>query len=57
MSVLIVLFTMAVNNLSGVVIAKYAKSLTRSICDVSRTVIIWIVGLVVTDTFGQDNDI
>jgi len=55
MSILIVLITMAVNNLFGVIIAKYAKSLTRSICDVSRTVIIWIVGIIITATIGEDN--
>lgn len=51
-AVLVVLCSMAINNLFGVMIAKYAKSLTRSICDVSRTVIIWMVGLIVSATLG-----
>ena len=57
MAVMVVLCSMAINNLFGVMIAQYANSLTRSICDVSRTVIIWIVGLIVTGTLGSSNSI
>lgn len=53
--VLILIVSMATYNSVGVTIAKYMNSLTRAICDVSRTVIIWMVGIVVTATLESDN--
>lgn len=40
-------------NVSGVTVTKYISALTRSICDVTRTLLIWIVGLIVTVTAGK----
>lgn len=53
--VIIVLVSMSAYNTLGVVIAKYMNSLTRAICDASRTVIIWIVGIVLTASLGSDD--
>jgi len=52
MAVILVLFSMATYNASGIIIAKELRSLTRSIIDVSRTVIVWIVGIILTATLG-----
>lgn len=35
-------------------VTKYINSLARSICDVTRTAIVWIVGILVTVTAGVD---
>jgi hypothetical protein len=40
------MFTIAVFNASGVAVTKYMSSLVRSILDVSRTVLVWGVGLI-----------
>jgi hypothetical protein len=53
---ILVLFSMATYNAFGVAIAKYARSLTRSTIDVSRSVIIWIVGIIFTITLGANNN-
>lgn len=50
-----VFFTMAIYNAFGVAIAKYARSLTRSTIDVSRSVLIWIIGILFTATLGKNN--
>jgi uncharacterized membrane protein YecN with MAPEG domain len=31
------------------------NSLTRAICDASRTIIIWIVGIILTASLGSDD--
>jgi hypothetical protein len=51
--VLIVVLSMAIYNTVGVTIAKYMNSLTRAICDVTRTVIVWVVGIIVTASLGS----
>jgi hypothetical protein len=40
-------------NITGLSITRYINALARAVCDVSRTVIIWIVGIIVTVTAGQ----
>ncbi|CAM6005525.1 unnamed protein product [Sphagnum balticum] len=46
-------FSIATFNVTGVTVTKYINSLARSICDVTRTVLVWIVGILVTVTAGQ----
>ncbi|EAS07726.3 nucleotide-sugar transporter (macronuclear) [Tetrahymena thermophila SB210] len=48
-------FTIAVFNICGVSVTKHISSLARSIVDVTRTVVVWVVSIVVTETYGQDN--
>ena len=43
--------TIAIFNICGVSVTKYVSSLARSIVDVTRTVMVWIVGLIVTTTY------
>lgn len=45
-------FSIATFNVTGVTVTKYINSLARSICDVTRTAIVWIVGILVTVTAG-----
>ena len=35
-------------NVAGVTITKYINALARAIADVSKTILVWIMGLVVT---------
>jgi hypothetical protein len=39
-------------NISGVTVTKYINALARSIGDVTRTIVIWGVGLIVTISAG-----
>lgn len=50
--VILGIFSIALFNISGVTVTKYINALTRSICDVTRTVLIWAVGIIVTITAG-----
>lgn len=47
------IFSIATFNVSGVTVTKYINALTRSICDVTRTVLVWAIGIIVTVTAGQ----
>ena len=49
-------FTVMVFNITGLSITRYINALARAVCDVSRTVIIWIVGIVVTVTAGETKE-
>ena len=40
-------------NVSGVTITKYINALARVIADVSKTIVVWIIGIVVTLTLGK----
>jgi hypothetical protein len=53
--VLIVLTMMICFSLTGVMISQRMSSLARSIVDVSRSLVIWLIGGVVTATIGQSN--
>jgi hypothetical protein len=46
------IFSIATFNVTGVTVTKYINALARSICDVTRTVIVWIVGIIVTLSAG-----
>jgi hypothetical protein len=39
-------------NISGLYITKYINALARAICDVTRTILIWTVGIIITQTLG-----
>jgi len=45
--------TIAVFNVAGVNVTKHISSLARSIIDVSRTILVWIIALIVT--FANNN--
>lgn len=38
--------------MTGVTVTKYINALARSICDVTRTVIVWIVGIIISVSAG-----
>lgn len=37
-------------------VTKYISALARSIADVSRTVLVWIISLIITFTAGKNNE-
>ena len=43
-------------NASAVTVSKHISPLVRSICDVSRTLVIWLVGIIVTVTIGKNKE-
>lgn len=47
-------FTVCIYNVNGLYTTKFFSSLTRSIIDVLRTLIIWIVGVAVTLNGSRD---
>lgn len=55
--VILGVFSILTFNTSGVTVTKYINALARSICDVSRTVLIWIIGIVITVTVGTSQDV
>jgi hypothetical protein len=44
------IFTIAIFNVCGVSVTKFISSLARAIVDVSRTVLVWLVALLLTYT-------
>ncbi len=50
--VILGIFSIATFNITGVTVTKYINAVARSIGDVSRTVLVWIVGIIVTVTAG-----
>ena len=50
---IIYVFSVMIFNITGLSITRYINALARAVCDVSRTVIIWLVGIIVTLTVGQ----
>jgi len=48
-------FSILTFNTSGSSVTKFISALARSICDVSRTVLIWLVGIIVTVTAGESD--
>ena len=46
------IFSIAAFNITGVTITKYINALARSVADVARTIIVWIIGIIVTVTAG-----
>jgi hypothetical protein len=49
-------FSVTTFNVSGVSVTQSLGALTRVVCDVVRTLIIWVVGVVVTLTAGEEAD-
>lgn len=49
------IFTIAVFNIAGVSVTKYISSVARSVVDVTRTVLIWAVGLIVSFSVSGSN--
>jgi hypothetical protein len=47
------IISIATFNITGVTVTKYINALARSICDVTRTILVWIVGILVTVTAGH----
>jgi len=47
--------TIAIFNVCGVNVTKHISSLTRSVADVSRTLLVWIVSIIITVTAGKSN--
>lgn len=52
--VILGIFSIATFNVTGVTVTKYINALARSICDVTRTVIVWIIGIIITVSAGVD---
>lgn len=50
--IIIGIFSIALFNLCGVSVTKYINALARSLADVTRTVLIWLIGIIVTVTAG-----
>lgn len=46
-------FSILTFNISGVTVTKHINALARSICDVTRTIIVWGVGILITATAGS----
>lgn len=46
--------TMAVSVAAGMAISKFINPVSRSLADVTRTVIVWVVGVVITVTIGEE---
>jgi len=42
------MFSIAVYNIGGLSLIKYVSAVLRAIADVTRTMLVWIVGLVIT---------
>lgn len=51
--IIIGIFSIALFNLCGVSVTKYINALARSLADVTRTVLIWLIGIIVTVTAGR----
>jgi hypothetical protein len=48
------IFSIATFNVTGVTVTKHINAIARSICDVSRTVLVWIVGIIVSVSAGEN---
>lgn len=53
--VILGVFTIALFNICGVNVTKHISSLARSIVDVTRTILVWIGSIIITQTYGSDN--
>ena len=54
--VVVGVITVSAYNLNGVRITKMIDALTRSLLNITKTSIIWIVGIVITFSVGDDPD-
>ena len=46
------IFSIGTFNVLGVTVTQKINSVARSICDVSRTIVVWLVGIIITITAG-----
>ena len=46
-------FSIATFNITGVTVTKYINALARSIGDVTRTILVWGIGLIITVSAGS----
>jgi|JI6StandDraft_1071083.scaffolds.fasta_scaffold11106_5 hypothetical protein len=51
--VILGVFSIAAFNVCGSTVTKYINALARSLADVTRTIVIWLVGIIVTVTAGK----
>jgi len=54
--VVIGIVTISAYNLNGVRITKLFDALTRSLLNITKTAIIWIIGMIVTFSVGDNPD-
>lgn len=47
-------FSIATFNVTGVTVTKYINALARSITDVTRTILVWTIGIIITATAGAN---
>lgn len=47
--------TIAIFNICGVTVTKRVSALARSIVDVTRTIVVWVVGLIITWSSNGEN--
>lgn len=47
------IFSVTTFNVSGVTVTKNINALARSIADVTRTILVWGVGVIITVTAGR----
>lgn len=53
--VILGMLTFMIFNVSGVAVTKHISALVRSICNVTRTLLIWLIGILVTVTLGREH--
>lgn len=51
--VILGVFSIASFNVCGSTVTKYINALARSLADVTRTIVIWLVGIIITVTAGK----
>lgn len=55
-AVLMGICTIGCFNVCGVNVTKRVSALARSVVDASRTILIWLVSIIITATYGKDKD-
>lgn len=48
-------FVIAFFNVTGLMITKHINALARAILNMSKTALVWIIGIIVTVTAGKSN--
>ena len=49
------IINVGLTNLNGVLITKYMNSSARSLVFMAKTVLVWIIGIIITLTLGKIN--
>jgi len=55
LAIVLSIFASSLFNASGVAITKYINALARSISDITRTSLVWVLGIIITVTAGRSN--